>query len=315
MKKFSNKILLIALVTLVGIFVLSRVFRSSKLESNIRKELVKLDTAKVSEIRIQSTATEGEELKLVRAGNGWKVVAGDKEAKTEPGTVKSMLGVAMDLQAQRLVSRKKEKWETFEVGENSTRVTVFNGLDKLADFKIGKFGFLQSQGQPQGNGMQGMFTYVRLTNEDEVYSSEGFIGSHFNRSFDQWRDKTFLKVTQEINKIDFLYPDSSFVLEKRDSIWYAGQIVANESKVTQYLNKLKFKNVTEFEDGIIQPGGNPMKIQIEGPSGVIATAQAWAKSEEDFILASTFQEGVYFSGKRNGVVKEIFPGVDWFTNP
>lgn len=313
MKKFSNKFLLITLAVLVGIFVLSRVFRSSKLESNIRKELVILDTARVTEVRIKSSATEGEELKLIKTGSNWKVVSGTKEAGTEPGVVKSMLGVAMNLNVQRLVSRKKEKWETFEVGENSTRVTIFDGAEKLADFRVGKFGF--PQGQQQGNGIQGMYTYVRLTNEDEVYTSEGFIASHFNRSFDQWRDKTFLKVKEGVSRIDFIYPDSSFVLEKRDTLWYVGSDRAVDSKVTQYLNKIKFKNISEFEDSTIQPGGTSVKLQIAGVAGTLATAQAWPKNEEDWILSSSFQDGVYFSGKRSGVIKEIFPGKDWFVTP
>lgn len=312
MKKFSNKFLLIALVILIGIFVLSRVFRASRLDSNIRKELVRLDTARVTEVRIKSSATEGEELKLIKSGTNWKVVSGMKEAVTEPGVVNSMLGVAMNLNVQRLVSRKKEKWEAFEVGESSTRVTIFDGSKKLADFRVGKFGFPQGQ---QGNGIQGMYTYVRLTNEDEVYTSEGFIASHFNRSFDQWRDKTFLKVNQEVSRIDFIYPDSSFVLEKRDTIWYAGNDRAVDSKVTQYLNKIKFKNIPEFKEGIVGPGVAPLKLQIARATGAIATAQAWPESEDEWILSSSFQEGIYFSGKRSGVIKEIFPGKDWFTNP
>lgn len=310
MKKFSNKFLLIALTVLVGIFVLSRVFRSSRLESNIRKELVKLDTARVTEVRIKSSATAGEELKLIKTGSIWKVMSGTKEAVTEPGVVNSMLGVAMNLNVQRLVSRKKDKWDTFEVGDNSTRVTIFDGVEKLADFRVGKFGF--PQGQQQGNGIQGLYTYVRLTNEDEVYTSEGFIASHFNRSFNQWRDKAFLKVTQEVSRIDFIYPDSSFVLEKRDTIWYAGNDRAVDSKVTQYLNKIKFKNISEFEDGIVQPGGTPVKLQITGAGATIATVQAWPKNEDDWILSSSFQDGVYFSGKRDGVIKEMFPGKGWF---
>lgn len=313
MKKSSNKILFVALVALIGIFVLSRVFRSSKLESNLRKELVVLDTAKVTEVRIQSTATEGKELKLVKAGKTWKVVAEGEEANVERGTVESMLGVAMNIQAQRLVTRKKEKWEEFELGENSTRVTVFNGSEKLADFRVGKFGVPQNQQQP--GGIQGMYTYIRLTNEDEVYSSEGFIGSHFNRSFDQWRDKTFLKIEQEaVKRIDFIYPDSSFVLEKRDSIWFVGNAPANESKVNQYFSRIRLKNINEFTDGSA-PSMPVLKLQINGELGSLATAQAWPTSEENWVLTSTFQNDVYFAAKRDGLVKEIFPGQQWFLNP
>jgi len=309
MKKLSNKVLIITLLVLVGIFVLSRIFRSPSLESNLRKNLVELDTAKITEVRIQPAKEKGKELKLVRKGNQWKILGDTKEADAEGGTVESMLGVMKNLEAQRMVTRKKEKWETFEVGEAGSRVIVYAGADKLADFWVGKTGFNQSE----TGRLKGAYTYIRLTNENEVYSSAGFIGSHFNRTFNDWRNKTFLKVTREdVTKIQFNYPDSSFVLEKRDSLWYVNESKANESRVTQYFSKIRFKNVSEFEEGFARQGNPLLTIQIDGAGGPVGTAQAWRKNEEDWVLASTFQDDVYFSGKTSGVIKEIFPGRSWF---
>lgn len=305
MKKFSNKILIITLVVLVGIFALSKIFRSPKLESNVRKELVKLDTAKVTEIRLQPAKSGGKELTLIKSDNSWKLSGESKEAKVEKGTVESMLAVVMNLQAQRMVTRKSEKWDTFEVGENSTRVSVYARGEKQADFRVGKTGF--SQGQSQG--MSGAFTYIRLTDEEEVYAAEGIIGSHFNRSFNDWRDKTFIRIDKEdVAKVQFIYPDSSFVLEKKDTLWYVGNEMASLSNVDAYFNKIRFKNVSEFEDNF-SPSGEPLlKMNIFKQDGTTETTQAWIKSDDDWVLSSTFQEGVYFSGKTSGAVKDIFIG-------
>ncbi|MGE0588075.1 MAG: DUF4340 domain-containing protein [Cyclobacteriaceae bacterium] len=308
MKRFSNKILIIVLVALVAIFALSRIFRSPKLESNLRKELVKLDTAAVTEVRINREAEGGGEVKLKRDGNTWKVSIDSKEAEAGAGAVKSMLGVMKDLQAQRMVARKKEKWDTYQVGESSTRVTAYNGSEKLADFRVGKTGFSQGQGRGQGSA----YTYLRLTDEDEVYSSEGFITSHFNRSFDDWRNQIFLKINRdEVTKIEFNYPDSSFVLEKKDSLWFVGGTPAVETKVNQYFSKVRFKTIGEFQDDFVQPGNATLQIQIIG-AGPLATAQAWAMGEENWVLTSTAQQGVYFKGKSSGVLKDIFVGKSWF---
>lgn len=303
MKKYSNKILIIALVVLISIFALSKIFRSPRLESNVRKELIRIDTAKVTEVRIQPVKVAGKEIKLIRNGHQWKVLSESKEAIAEGGTVESMLGVLMNLQAQRMVTRKKEKWDTFEVGENSSRISVYVDGKKTVDFRVGKTGF------SQGQGMTGAYTYVRLTDEDEVYSTEGFIGSHFNRTFDDWRNKTFLRVSKdEVDRIEFTYPDSSFVLQKKDSLWYIGNQTASKSKVDRYFDKIRFKNITAFEDGFTVPGPPVLQLNIVGSSGTIATAQAWPKSGEDWVLASSFQEGVYFSGKKSGDIKDIFIG-------
>lgn len=312
MRKFSNRILLIALIALIGIFTLSRFFRSPKLESNLTKELVRLDTSQIDEVRIIPEGTEGVELKLIRNGKSWKILGEQKEATVEHGTVASMLGVAMNLQAQRLVTRKKEKWETFGVGEKSTRVSVYDGSEKLADFRVGKTGFAQGQ---QGMGIAGAYTYIRLTNEDEVYSSEGFIGSHFNRSFNEWRDKTFLRIKKEnVAKIEFNYPDSSFVLEKRDSVWFVGNGMASESKITQYFNKISFKNISEFEEEFFESGQALLSFQIIGTDGSLITAKAWPKNESKWILSSSLQEGIYFSGNAT-LIHDVFPGMNWFNSP
>lgn len=304
MKKFSNKTLIIILILLVSIFSLSRIFRSPKLEGNLIKELVSFDSAKVTEVRIQPTGG-GSELKLLRVGNQWKVANDAQEAAAETGTVESMLGVVMHLPVQRMVTRKKEKWETYEVTDNSTRVTVFSGNDKQADFRIGKNGFAQGGGA---------FTYVRLNGENEVYATNGYFGSYFNKSFNDWRNKTFLQLNkEEVTKIEFVYPDSSYVLEKKDSAWYIGNSLADESKVTQYLNKIGYKTIAEFEDGFVPSASAALTLQIVGSAGVLATAQAWQKNDEDWVLSSSNQDGVYFVTKKSDVIKDLFVGSTAFS--
>lgn len=305
MKKFSNKVLIITLVVLIGIFALSKIFRSPKLESNVRKELVRIDTAKITEVRLQPAKSLGQEIKLIKSGKEWRVLSDSKEAKVENGTVKSTLEVMMNLQAQRMVTRKKEKWDVFEVGENSTRVSVYADGKKQADFRVGKTGFSQGQGQ----GISGAYTYVRLTDEEEVYSAEGFIGSHFNRSFNDWRNKTFLRVNKDdVARIEFTYPDSSFVLEKRDSLWFIDNQPANVAQVDKYFNAIRFKNVNEFEDDYVSSGEPLFKLNIVKTDETLATAQAWPKTEDDWVLTSSFQEGVYFTSKTSGALKDVFIG-------
>ena len=137
MKKLSNKILLAGLVVLVGIFVASRFFRSPGLESNLRKDLLTLDTAKIDEIKILPSKERTEELRLVREGNLWKVIKGTRQEPASKSSVKNLLS-SLNMEAQQMVSRKKEKWEEFNVGNNSTHVTVFSEGNKRADFHVGR---------------------------------------------------------------------------------------------------------------------------------------------------------------------------------
>ncbi|MFM7856896.1 MAG: DUF4340 domain-containing protein [Flammeovirgaceae bacterium] len=297
MKKLNNNILIGALVVLIGVFALSRWLRSPSLESNLRKQLLSLDTTNINEVRIKPANYKPLEVVLKKEGNRWRVYNGQQQAETEIGTVKSMLGVLKDLKVQRLASRKKDKWDTYQVGEGATQVSILQD-GKTTNIHFGKSSY--SQG--------GAYTYVRLSKEDEVYSVEGFIDSHFNRTYNDWRNKTLLKLNQaDISKITFNYPaDSSFVLEKRDSVWFAGNVKAADAKVNSYVSQLSFKTLNDFADGFSSAEKPTATLQIESKNGVLATVQGW-KNGEQWILTSSTQSGVYFSAAQS-IAKELMVG-------
>lgn len=289
MKKLNNNILIGALVVLVGVFALSRWLRSPGLESNLRKQLLSLDTTNINEVRIKPANYKPLEVVLKKEGNRWRVYNGQQQADTEIGTVKSMLGVLKDLKVQRLASRKKDKWDTYQVGDGATQVSVLQD-GKTTEIFFGKSTYTQG----------GAYTYVRLSKEDEVYAIEGFIDSHFNRTYNDWRNKTLLKLNQaDISKITFNYPaDSSFVLEKRDSVWFAGNVKAADAKVNSYVSQLSFKTLNDFADGFASVEESTVTLQIESKNGVLATVQGW-KNGEQWILTSSAQSGVYFSATQS----------------
>lgn len=301
MKNLNNKILIAALVGLIGIFALSRWLRSPGLEGNVRKQLLSLDTATVSEVKIKPANYKPLELTLKKEGKIWKVLDGQKSAETDIGTVKSMLGVLNDLKVQRLASRKKDKWDTYQVGDGATQVSVLQD-GKITNIHFGKSNY----------GQGGAYTYVRLSKEDEVYAIEGFIDSHFNRTYNDWRNKTLLKLNQpDIAKITFNYAgDSSFVLEKIDSVWFAANTKAEDSKVNGYLSQLTYKTLNDFADDF-SPADKPATIQIESKNGVLATVQGWRNGDQWFITSSV-QNGVYFSSNQS-VMKDLFVGKEKFS--
>jgi len=305
MKKLSNKILLTGLVVLVGIFAASRFFRSPGLESNLRKNLLTLDTAKIDEIKILPSKERTEELRLVREGNLWKVIKGTRQEPASKSSVKNLLS-SLNMEAQQMVSRKKEKWEEFNVGNNSTHVTVFNEGNKLADFHIGKLGFTQSS----GGGFGGSYTYVRLSDEDQVYSVDGFLEPTFNSTFNDWRDKTLSKLNKEdVIKLSFNYPaDSGFVVEKRDSVWYTAADKVDPSKIENLLNLLAAKYASEFAEDFTPTSLPTATLQIDGKVGNLLRIEAWKKDEAEWILSSSQQKGIYFSDKGSSATKDVFVG-------
>jgi hypothetical protein len=167
----------------------------------------------------------------------------------------------------------------------------------LADLRVGKTGFNQQPGQQQFNP-GGVFTYVRLSDQDEVYAVEGFLESTFDRSYNDWRDKAFLRLKQNtITKVSFTYPaDSGFVIEKRDKKWWLNNTEADSAKVKSYLAQLEYKNATSFTDDFSGKASPQVVIQFNGVAGNLATVQAW-KRTDDWVINSSHQKEIYFSSK------------------
>lgn len=304
MKKLNTKILVIVLVVLAAVFALSRVFRSPGLESNLRKTLVSVDTSKVTEVRIQPAKNRTIEIKLVKEGKNWMVLMDKQKFITDNGSVKSMLGQLRDLRTQRIATRKKEKWETYKVDDKGTHVTVYEGSKKIADLNCGKTGFVQNG----SGGFGGAYTYVRLSDENEVYTVDGFLESQFDRSSNDWRNKAFLRVNKDdITKLTFKYPaDSGFVVNKKDSVWFVGNEKADLTKTQNYFGQLTFKNMNDFADGFVAPGSAPFTLLIEGKNGILASVEGW-RDEEKWTLKSTEQSGVYFSATE-AILKDFWIG-------
>lgn len=315
MKKINNKVLVIGLAALVGIFIISRLFRSPKLEGNIRKELVSIDTSDVTELRMASAGDQPKLIKLTKASNKWTVTQDDKSYPADKSVVDNLLATVASLNAERMVSRKKDKWDSYNVGEKSTDVSVYEGGRRSAEFRVGKTGFNQNPGGSGGFGDQGIeaFTYVRMAEEDEVYMVNGFLEATFNRGVNDWRDKSFLRFsTDNVSRVTFTYPaDSSFVLEKRDTVWFAGARIGDKQKVQTYLREISQKSEHSFAEGYTPASSPTVTVQIDGSAGPIATVEGW-KQEGSWVLHSSRQPGVYFLNSDLAAIGRLFPGLTKF---
>jgi hypothetical protein len=304
MKKINNKTLIGILIGLAAIFALSRAFRSSRLQSNLRTELLSIDTASVTKVLLYPAAEKSKEIQMTREGKKWSAKLDSRSAVTEQGSVNNALSTFVKLKPLRLVTKKKEKWGEYSVADSGTRVKVFKGEEVVADVHVGRVGFNQSSdGQFSPNSV---FTYVRLTNENEVYAVEGFLESSFNRSYNDWRDKSFLRLKKDlITEVQFNYPaDSGFVVTKKDRIWWIGNEQADSLKVNNFLSQLEFKNANAFADDFLG-GRADVVVQIKGASGSLATVEGW-KRATDWALKSSWQPAIYFSSENTGLVKTLF---------
>ena len=112
MKALSNKNLVIILAGLVAVFVLARMFRAPRLESNLVESLVKTDTAAVDRLIISPQTANGESFEFVRNGKSWLVQkqGADKAVNADAAAVRSALGYLVKMVPQKVVTRKTGKY-------------------------------------------------------------------------------------------------------------------------------------------------------------------------------------------------------------
>ena len=297
MKSINNKNLVIILAALIAVFVLARVFRSPKLESNLAESLVSTDTATVDRLIVHPRSANGEAFEFTRKGKDWRVrhAEGGKEASADASAVQAALGYLVKMVPQKVVTRKAEKYGQFDVGDTTTRVQVFQGKELLAELRIGRTDFAMPSGGMQnpfgGGGMPGGSTFVRVGEDAQVYAVEGFLESAFNRSFDEWRDKALLRLRAgDVTRVRFDYPDSAFVLEKQGKNWQVDGAEADSAAVRNFLSSMEYRNGNGFVDDF-QPSTPTYSISFEGEKGALVVMKAW-KRETDVVVGSSANPGV-----------------------
>ena len=293
MKRLNNKILLIVLVVLLGGFLVSKMFRTPALESNLPTDLFGVDTTKITEVHVNPEVERGE-IKLVRHGEEWSLQKGDKTADPELALIKNALGGLQYVRPTKMMSRRKEKWSEYKVDSTGTHVQVYDEDEVLADWWIGK----------AGSGE----VYVRLNDKEDVYAIRGMMRNYFNKGFNDWRDKTFIRIEPDtITKITFQYPvDTGFVVAKADTLWTINGQPADPLKVSRYLNTVQYKSLTEFADNFSPVVSPDVTIVFESNGVSMQTVQAWKQEEDRWIMGSSGKQGIYFSNEGSTIIKDLF---------
>ncbi len=305
MKKINNKVLLIVLVALAVVFALSKVFRAARVKGNLKETILQIDTARVTKLLLYPASENGKEIELLKEANQWSVKFNNRTAKTEQGSVSSALAAFAKLKPLRFVTSKMEKWNEYSVSDSSTRVKIVSGTEEVGNIIIGRIGYNQS---PDGQfNAGGIFTHVRLAGENEVYTVEGFLESSFNKKYNDWRDKSFLRLKKElITEIQFDYPgDSSFSMVKKEKGWTIDNQPADSTKIVNFFSQLEYKNAASFADGFAATRVANVTVTIKSATGVLATVSGWRR-EAEWVLASSWQPAIYFSSENTGLVKTLF---------
>ena len=309
--KFNNKILLIVLVILAGLFILTRTIKQKRSSGNLKTDVVKVDSSAVNTILLYPSAEKGAEISFSRIGNKWQVTKGEITSEADKNNIDNMFAELMNLKPESVVTRNKERWGDYGVTDSlGTRVVMKDGKKALLDLIVGRFDYQQAPSGSSGYG--GNYgtgrTYIRLKEETDVYVVKGFLAMSFNQTFKNWRNQTLLKTDRNsINLLTFDYPaDSGFVAMKSDSVWIIEGITADSAAMASYLNVLSRKSNSAFIDGYSPVIGPDYQLTINGTNMAPVIIKAYRKGDNDFVMNSSQNPDSFFTSTRTGLFGNIF---------
>lgn len=297
-RKINNKLLIVIFGILLVIVVSVELVDSRKGNRTFKSDLVEVNAADVTTIELFPKVANGTLIKLFKENNVWQLESEGKRYNADQSAATSMINELNQMKPKSVVATKKDRWKQFEVTDSlATRVKLLKDGDVLADVMLGKFSFSQPQT---------MTSYVRLSDDNEVYGVDGMLGMSFNRNVNSFRDKTIIKSNKtDWTKLTFTYPaDSSFVLEKKGEKWMIGEMKADSAAVVKYFNSIAHLTDSKFAES--KPVGQPThSLKIEGNNGMQALEiSGYFTDKNNFVLASNQNSDTYFNNPETA--KKVF---------
>jgi hypothetical protein len=314
-KKKTIQKLTVFFVFLLVLVVVILLIDQKKGKKTFRTDLFEADTADVTSIIIRTKADPDNPVTLEKKKSGWQLKSGDRQFNAEPGMVQEMLRSLNDLHATRVAATDKSRWKEFEVDDSAaTKIMVKKDKRIVSTLYLGKFSYqVPKNANPYDyyNRQPKISTYVKVGDEKYVYVAEGFLSMIFNRNINDYRNQTVIRSnSNDWTRLKFSYPaDTSFILEKEKWIWSVDGIAVDSARAAKYLESIALVSSENFVDDQKPLSGKPdFSLTIEANNRVtpIIISAFSADSIHGYLIRSSENEGVYFSGKKSGLTDRIF---------
>ena len=195
--------------------------------------LATIDSLAVDKIHLQSPTLD---VVLEKQGVEW-YLRNPLSFRADQANVAQLLHQVKSLEVKGIVSGNPEKQSLFQVDSTGTQVTLYEGENETASFILGKTGPTFSE------------TYARKKTSNDVVLVSNMMNYVFTHSVKEWRDRSIVSIPKEtIKQLTYQFGDTTFTLEFRDSLWFAGNDPAQGSVVEGILSSLAGFQGDDFID-------------------------------------------------------------------
>ncbi len=297
----NNKTLGIAFAALLLIYLGIKFLGGNK-ERSFDSEIFTVDTSAVNRIEIDP-ANESPFV-LDRSSGKWTILRDGREYEATTTAVSGLLGNVQKIEVDRIVSKDPAHFADYSVNDSlGTMIKLYNGNSLLGDLTVGRFSFNQAT--------RSGISYLRLTDEDEVYSSEGFLSMSLAQGLDGYRNKSILTLNGgDITRISQQATDMT-TLQKMGTAWQNDEgVTIDSTSMASYLSTLGSVMGSDFADEMAGQLGTPVNsLQFEGNNMTQpATVNVYMSPDTSrhFVIHSTMNPEAYFLSDSVGVYSRIF---------
>jgi len=305
----KNRTLLIVLLVLLAAYGLIQLLTEGR-EASFRTSLLEVDTSEISKLVIDPKGKPAS-FELERTGRQWIARRGEVEAQVGPDKMDRLFSSISNLRTQSVAAKSEDQWPKYELGEaEAHKVEVYAEGSKQAGLYFGKMDFNQQQRKAT--------TYARVEGEPEVYALDGFQTMGLVQGFDNYRNRTVIKMKpgMEVTQFEYQRPNGAVSFQRTPEGWQSGGQMLDSMKVENYLNVLRNLKADAFADAFdpalaaqwpkeqLQLSGNNILQPFE------LTVYRDTSAEQPFIVHSSYNPDAYFRSDSAGLYSKLFKPVE-----
>jgi len=313
MKQKRFIILLSILGVLIVIALVSTLTEDKKAAGNFSSELVQFDAEEVTQVQVYPPEENAFRIEKGEEDT-WMLQVDGNRYNAEKMSMDQLFQEMSGMKALQVVSRNKDAWGDFSVGDSAgVRVQVTGGDKTLADVYVGRMDFGQPRNQNQRQPET--FTFVRPNNSEEVYKVRGMLSMFLREGQRAFRSTAITRCQEAaVARMDYTYPaDSSFSLVKNDSLWFVDGMKTDSASFETYMDGIEnFSSRSFAEEGVAAPSGEaPYRLSVSGPAMETINVEGWNWNAGQFLVMSSINPGTVFSLSESQFTR-LFRGKSYF---
>lgn len=211
-------------------------------DNSFQSTLISFHPQDIDRIHIKTSPKDS--FQLLKNNDRWLLSAQNVHESIQADKVMALLKYLKNIRTQKIISQQTNNWSDYQLAENQgVQVCLQSQQEKATCIRFGNTQFTTEDKKLEA--------YVRLANQDKVYSINGFSKSQLNTDFNYYRNNVVTAIKQSISRMRIQTDSSSFEAQKWQQQWVDEDKKLLDSTLWTDLSKqISHINATHFADDV-----------------------------------------------------------------